>query len=151
MLDLEEEAQRLKGAYDYSGALQARLKLEQLHRQFNEPPVQQSKNLNFIAFLGVHTRNLDEAERAARLCLELYRAVAEKKDEKLATYIMMLAAVLAENRKFEEAVIFGEEAVALFARNHGDNDSFVQYRKRDVERMRNKDTRPYLSGSLRKK
>jgi len=144
MLDLEKEAQDLKEAGDYFGALRLRLKLEQKHQQINECQTQQSRNLNYIAFLAIHTGNVNEAERAARRCLELYRPIAKTHDEKLATYVMMLACVLAESRKFEEAVTIGEEGVAMYAKILGKSNSYVQDCEKRIERMRHNDTRPYL-------
>lgn len=144
MLDLEKRSFDLKISGDYSGALQLRLELELLHSQLNSNPSRQSRNLNQIAYLGVHLGKLREAERAAGRCLEIYRPISVAPDETLATYLFMLAAVLAESGKFDEAVSVGEEAVAIFAERHGEDSSFVQFRKKDIMRMRNKDTAPYL-------
>jgi hypothetical protein len=58
----------------------------------------------------------------------------------------MLSAVLAEQRKFGEAIANAEAAIAIFAHNHGESNSFVEFRRGDVERMRNRDSQPYLDG-----
>jgi hypothetical protein len=143
--DLERQAQNLKWVQrDYVGALHLRLELERLHGRTGASVTQQVKNLNMMAHVAVHAGALGEAERAARKCLELYGPLATDNDERLATYLMMLACVLAERGKFEEAVVHGEQAVAIFRVNHGEQDSFVAYRKLDIERMRAKDCHPCL-------
>jgi tetratricopeptide (TPR) repeat protein len=144
LADIKSEAGRLKMKGRFVDALRLRLQLEELYERHAIGAVEQSLNLNWIASLAVRTGNLDEAERAARKCLEIYRPVATDRDNRLATYLCMLSAVLAERREFDEAVTRGEEAVVLFAQIHGENSSFVQYRRVDIDRMRRKDTRPYL-------
>jgi hypothetical protein len=143
--DLERQAQELKCVHrDYAGALRLRLELERLHGQTGGSVTRQARNLNMMARVAVHAGAFGEAERAARKCLELYRPLAIGSDERLATYLMMLAVVLAEAGKFGEAVVHGERAVAIFTANHGERDSFVADRRRDIERMRAEDTPPYL-------
>jgi hypothetical protein len=143
--DLERRARELKlTCPDYAGALRVRLELEDWHARSGAGVHERTRNLNQLALLAVHAGVLGEAERAARECVELYRPIATERDERLATYVMMLSAVLAEARNFEEAVVHGERAVEMFAAHHGAQDSFVLYRKRDVDRMRAGDTGPYL-------
>jgi 2'-5' RNA ligase len=145
LAEIRKQAEDLKRARKFAEALQLRLELEGLYEQEGVNTLQQSLNLNWIAFLGVHSGNLAEAERAARKCLEVYCPTASVHDqETLATYHMMLSCVLAELRKFEEAVAEGEQALVLFSHFHGEGDSFVQFRKMDIERMRKKDSAPYL-------
>lgn len=141
------QAEELKQQHKYADALRLRLELERLYEREDAGPVEQSLNLNWIAFLGVHSRDLAEAERAARKCVEIYRPVATHRDQHLATYLFMLATVLAEKREFDEAIVPGEEALALFAQFLGESNSFVQYRRKDIERMRQKDTQPYVEDS----
>jgi hypothetical protein len=144
LVEIQQEAARLKMQRRFADALCLRLQLEQLYEQHGVGAKEQASNLNWIASLGVRAGNLEEAERVARKCVEIYRPVSTERDQLLATYISMLSAVLAEKREFDEAVTHGDEAVALFARILGENDSFVQYRRMDVERMRRRDTGPYL-------
>jgi tetratricopeptide (TPR) repeat protein len=137
--DLQSEARRLKAVGDYAGALRLRLQLERLHADGGASAVEQAKNLNQLAHVAVHTGAVQEAERAARKCVELYRPIALEHDETLATYMMMLSVVLAIAGKFEEAVRYGEEALETFKLNHGEHDSFVTDRKKDIERMRRRE------------
>lgn len=143
--EMVRKATQLKLTGDYAGALSLRLELEQLHDKSNVSVEKRTANLNLIAFLAVHSGKLVEAERAARKCLGLYRPVTDAHNEKLSTYINMLACILAEEGRFEEAIANAEEAVVIFSDNHGENSTFVQYRRRDIERMRTKNTQqPYL-------
>ena len=128
----------------YADALRLRLEIEQRKDQTQTGPAEQAKNLNWIAFLAVCAGDLEEAERAAKKCLEVYRIASSEKNEKYATYVMMLAMVLAESGKFDEAIAHGEEAVALFSQLHDEGDSFVEFRKHDIQRMRAKELPPYL-------
>jgi tetratricopeptide (TPR) repeat protein len=144
LASIKKQAEELKLSGKYSDALRLRLALEQLYEQRGFSAVEQSLNLNWIAFLSVHSDNLDEAERAARKCIAVYRPVSANQDETLATYLMMLSLVLAEKRDFDEAIVYGEQAVAIFANIHSDASNFVKARKADITRMRNKTLQPYL-------
>jgi hypothetical protein len=142
---LERRAQELKQvARDHAGALRLRIELEQLHEQCCAGVGERVRNLNYLARAAVFAGQLGEAERAAHKCVELYRPVAAENDETLATYLMMLSCVLAGGGEFDEAVVYGEEAVAIFARNHGERDGFVVDRRRDIRSMRNYEVRRYL-------
>ena len=143
--DLERRAQDLKsGPRDYAGALRLRLELERLQQDDGATLVEKAGNLNQIAHVAVHAGRLAEAERAARQCVAIYRPLTTDRDERLATYLMMLSCVLAEGGQFEEAARVGEEAVAIFVLNHGEQDDFVAARWRDIGRMRASEPRPYL-------
>jgi hypothetical protein len=142
---LREQAIRLNLENDRAGALRLRLELELRLNELGATVVEQTSNLSWIAFFAVCTGNLGEAERAARRCVDLYRPQARgDRDERWATYLMMLADILAEREKFEDAVPYAEAAVAIFAANHGEDSAFVQGRRRDVRRMRARDLGQYL-------
>jgi tetratricopeptide (TPR) repeat protein len=142
--ELEDRASRLKGAGKYPEALAVRLELERVLAEANAPDRDQASNLNMIAYLGACIGRLSDAERAARKSLEIYAPVAKDSDAVLATYTGMLAAVLAESRKFDEAAEYGEKALSLFAQS-GHNTEFMKRRQADVARTRNRDcTQPYL-------
>src|SRR4051794_28633029 len=115
MLDLEREARELKASGKHGDALRLRQEIERGHDRDGVGPVERAVNLNYMAFLAVCVGDLDEAIRAARKCLEVYRTASTEKNEKCATYLMMLSCVLAESGKFDEAIRHGEEAVAVFS------------------------------------
>lgn len=141
---LREQAIRLNLEGDRAGALRLRLELEQRLQELGATVGEQTSNFNWIAFFAVCTGDLGEAERAAKECVELYRPRAGDRDEKWATYLMMLADILAERGKFEDAVPHAEAAVAIFAANHGEDSAFVQGCRRDLRRMRSRDGGQYL-------
>jgi len=140
---MEKQAQYLKSGGNCADALQLRLALERLYDQDGGAIADQSRNLNYIAFIAILLGDAFEAERAARKCVQLYRSSPSDYEE-LATYVMMLSSVLAEGRRFDEAAGYGEEALQLFSRLFGETNSFVQARKADVEDMRHQTIRPYI-------
>jgi hypothetical protein len=144
--ELKEQAQRLKRAGRNSDALFLRLELEQRQSEASMAARERACNLNVIANLAVRTDRFSIAERAARRCLEVYAPIARELDPALATYTGMLAAVLAEARQFDEAVEYGERAIRLFTES-GHDARFLDYRKADIARMRNRDAQPYIERS----
>jgi len=56
----------------------------------------------------------------------------------------MLAGVLAEEGKFQEAIAFAEQGRELYAAFLGDTDSYVQKRRADIDRMRRGNIGSYL-------
>lgn len=141
---IESEALQSKLLGRYAEARALRAELERLHDQAGTDPTEQVKNLNQLAFLAAACAELPEAVRAAEKCLATYRHVPNRRDEVLATYLMMLACVLAEAGRFSEAVPYGEEALSLFGRLHGEQSEFVEFRAKDVESMRQGEVRPYI-------
>jgi hypothetical protein len=97
-----------------------------------------------LTFLAACRGERLEAVRAASKCLALYKEVLEPNPHHFATYVMMLSYVLAEDRQFSEAVAYGEEALMLFTKLHGQDDTFVQGLANDVESMRRAEIRDYL-------
>lgn len=57
---------------------------------------------------------------------------------------MMLAYVLAESGSFNEAAQYGEEALAIFGKLHGEKNQFVKNRAIDIECMKRREVRVYL-------
>jgi len=147
LLEMQERARQLKATGDTAGALRIRKQLEEGLSWCGAEPLVQANNLNQIAFLEMCARNLAGAERAARRCLEIYSPVAREVAERIATYKWMLAGVLAESQKFEEASRMAGEAIEIFAKNHGYDDGFVVDRRTDLEAMRNGQVREYIDVS----
>ena len=141
---LRRQASALKAAGDITGALRLRLELDQLYQTDNANIYQRAENLNYIAYLGLCTGQFDLAELAARESVAIYRPVAANSDEKLATFLFMLSSILAERQKFLEAMVLGQEAIGIFRKNHGDNDSFVRSCELDLQRMSNREVREYI-------
>jgi tetratricopeptide (TPR) repeat protein len=140
---LDEEARRCKWSGRFSEALALRQALEKRYDDLGVEPVLQAKNLNMLAYLAACRGQRSEAVRAASKCLALYKRALEPNPHHLATYVMMLSCVLAENGQFREAVVCGEEALAMFTQLHGRDNSFVQDLAEEVESMRHAEVRDY--------
>ena len=132
------QASTAKHERRFRDALRLRVELDALLTSIDAPLAERCSNLNMMAFLGLQIGDYATAERAARSCVELYQCVDEKKSESWATYLSMLASVLAERGNFDEAVGFGESAFKQFALNHSPNSEFLKYRSLALERMRSK-------------
>ena len=155
---LKSQSNDLKQQGRYQAALELRLEVQRLLRELGSPPNEMALNLNYMAILAAHAGNLDQAERAARECLAVFRPVRSPgkggylklcdrcPDEKLGTYYEVLAWVLAERRQFEEAQASAECSLDYFMRSglHEDGDDFIRGRKCILLRIRNRDTLPYF-------
>lgn len=141
---IARKAQEAKWDGRLADAKALRVELERPQDQAGTRPVERATNLNMLAFVSAASGDPAEAIRAAEKCLEIYLQVPERKEETLATYQFMLAAVFAEAGRFAEAVCHGEESLAAFSRLYGSGDSFVQYRAKDIESMRRGEVRFYL-------
>ena len=139
--DIEDSARRHKQNSDFATALELRLRLEQLIVDCDAD--RRSKNYNWIAFLAVRTGDLQNAVRAARQSLELYSSLVGQPDARLATYTFMLACALASAGQYDEAVSYGERGIELYEKT-GHDPSYVGFRRRDVARMRERETGVYL-------
>ena len=139
--DIEDSARQHKQTGDFENALELRLRLEQLIADCDADRA--SRNYNWIAFLAVHTGDLQSAVRAARQSLELYSPLVDQPDPRLATYTFMLACVLASAGQFDEAVSYGERGIELYETT-GHDPSYVVFCRRDVARMRERESGVYL-------
>lgn len=128
----------------FEEALCARLTLEKAYERSGTERTFQAANLNWIACLAMQLNRRSTAERAARKCVEIYSPICTPNDEKLATYYSMLAAVLAESLKFEEAVDFYKKSIDIFENNHGSDSEFVRDRKSDLNDIRNHQIKYYI-------
>lgn len=80
---------------------------------------------NMLSHLLHQNGRLVEAEEAARHALAAYSDASMPKMETLATYEMKLATILAEQRRFGDAVHFGELAIEHYAEFHHPKDDFL--------------------------
>lgn len=138
---LESLANDKKWKGDYVGAYQVRTQLEEIYAQKSQICKGRVQNLNQLVGLAVRIQESGEALRFARTSAELSSDLTEATK---ANSTMLYAAVLAENRLFNDAVIEAKNAIAMFESLLGVENEFVCYRKRDLVRMQNGDTGPYL-------
>lgn len=130
------QAELLEQRGDHAAALSLLLKYEAAQSQTDRDPYEQAKSLNHIAYLAMLAKDLPQAERSARKCLEVFGPPATHRDEEYAAYLMMLASVLAEQQQFEQAIPLAEEALSHFSNAFGEKSRFVQDRKKDLDRLR---------------
>eukprot|EP00456_Euglypha_rotunda_P062005 TRINITY_DN51_c3_g2_i2.p1 TRINITY_DN51_c3_g2~~TRINITY_DN51_c3_g2_i2.p1 ORF type:complete len:196 (+),score=21.60 TRINITY_DN51_c3_g2_i2:201-788(+) len=90
---------------------------------------------NMLSHLYQLNHQLIEAEAAARKAISTYAIETKPRLERLASYEMKLAIILADQRYFAEAVRYGQSAVAHFSHLHNPPDDFLRARQNDVERM----------------
>ena len=91
---------------------------------------------NMLSHLFQQNGQLAEAEQAARHALTNYANGTQPQMETLATYEMKLAMILAEQRRYSEAVHFGELALAHFLVFHNPEDAFLRAREAEVVMMK---------------
>ena len=138
------QASTAKHERRFRDALRLRVELDALLTSIDAPLAERCSNLNMMAFLGLQIGDYATAERAARSCVELYQCVDEKKSESWATYLSMLASVLAETSRFDEAAGYEERALEIFEQNHGSASDFVKIVAAHLERMRSKSPGFYI-------
>lgn len=142
--ELDSKARQSKQLGRFAEAMTLRQELERHQDQIVADPAERAKNLNQLAFVAAIGGDPSEAVRAAQKCLSNYMQVPKRRDETLATYVMMLAYVLAESGRFCEAVAYGEEALELFMAIYGKENDFVVSRAKDIQCMRIGEARSYL-------
>lgn len=127
-----EEGSRLKDARQRAEALELWLQLEKIQDEHEPDARQRCLHLNRIAYLSLCCSRWAEAERAARKCVELYRSAELPFLKGLPTYLSMLAGVLAERGKFDEAVPFQREANELHKQFLDPDSSYLIWRHIDL-------------------
>lgn len=142
--ELDKLASDAKRVGDYHSSLRWRTELERVLEDVGEDPAEQALNLNSLAYVAVCAGLLEVAERAARKSLEVHCSFTSEESPRFATYLMMLSRVLAEQAKFDEAVLLGERAIEIHRRLLGEENLHVQGTALDVQAMRNKEHRQYL-------
>lgn len=129
------EGQKLKYAFRLAEALEVFLRLEKIQEE-SEPDVgRRALHLNRIASVALRLHRYPEAERAARKCVEIHLAAGLPIDTRYATYLGMLAGVLAERGKLDEAVPFQRESNAIHERFLEPDSSFLMWRRIDLLHM----------------
>jgi|GEM_PF-3253444 len=141
--EIEDEARRAKWT-DWKRALRLRLELDELLDQFSDKPARQANNLNQLAWLAAHCDDSDLAVWAAEKCVAIYSQIPDRSNSALATYLMMLASMLAEADRFEEAIPCAQSATALHADLLGETNDFVVACRQRIEDMRNQVVRHYI-------
>lgn len=106
------------------------------HAQQSGRVLDVSNAWNMLSHLLQQNGQLSEAEAAARQALSTYGNELLPRLETLATYEMKLALILAEQRRFEEAVPFGELAIEHFSDFHDLQSDFLTARTASVDSIK---------------
>lgn len=107
--------------------------LEVLQRSGNIRDI--SNAWNMLSHLYHLNHELIAAESAARNALSIYAIETHPRLETLATYEMKLAIILADQRRFAEAVSNAQSAIEHFSDFHNPPDDFLIARQLDMARM----------------
>ena len=133
--ELHSKRSDLKNQGRFAEAIPIQREILELAQQSG--PVRDISNAwNMLSHLLQQNGQLSEAETAARQALSTYANESLPRLETLATYEMKLAWILAEQRRFEEAVPFGELAIEHFSDFHDQQSDFLKARKNDVDSMK---------------
>ena len=89
-----------------------------------------------LASLYYQTQQYEPAEEAAIKSIDNYDPNKLHAEEHLATYKFLLARILAAQKRFVEAVEFGEKALQHFSVFHNPPTEFLGLRTVEVEKMR---------------
>ena len=90
---------------------------------------------NYLSGLYLQVGRHSDAEIAALEALENYHNEPNPNDERVACFELVIAQVLAAQKRFAEAVPFGKSAIEHYAVFHNPPDNFLLSVIRDVELM----------------
>jgi tetratricopeptide (TPR) repeat protein len=90
---------------------------------------------NYLAMLYYKSGQYSDAENAARQSLAKYEEEPEPGDEVIGTYKMLLAEILAAQRRFGEAVAVAESAAQHYSVFHNPPDEFLLRMKAELDLM----------------
>ena len=90
---------------------------------------------NYLSMLYYRAGYYAAAEHASRESIAVYRQESKPNDETIACYEMLLAQILAAQQRFDDAVVYGTEAVRHYSSFHDPPDDFLIQRQADVDRM----------------
>ena len=90
---------------------------------------------NYLSMLYYRSGSHTEAEQASRESIAVYLNDPSPVDETMACYEMLLAQILASQKKFDAAVACGKTALKLYSTFHDPPDKFLAGIKKKVDLM----------------
>lgn len=136
---LYHDAEGLRHAKDYARLLPVCVAILEEYESHGGDRKRIGGALNYLSALCLRLNRLFEAESYARRSIATIDPQwpdSPASSESLATYRFLLARVLSVQGRFDEAVVEASAAIALFERGHSPDDSFLAYRRRDLEYMK---------------
>lgn len=121
--ELKVLATRYRDDSDFSKAIA--LLEEAVSLEGGAPPAELALMFNMLAALFLKCRNLECAEQAARESIKVEKELVEDGSEEFATYCVMLAKILCEQSRFQEASKWSETALLTFSKLRGEGDAYV--------------------------
>lgn len=136
---LRHELHNLSLYGDWEEKLRIRI---QMHKCFSREKNERERTFN-LAHVAIWHRRVGNCGKAIQVARRASEMNAGKMNASEATSYMLLAMILTECRKFEQAVPIAERALSLFESTGHDKD-FLAARRSDLERMKQKDTTLHL-------
>lgn len=135
--DLSRRAGELKLARDFTGMLPLREEIASILEEAGADPKRVANALNYLAALNLQLKRYSVAETYARRSVFYYEEHGAEDREALATYVQLLAWILAFQGRYEEAIPCAERAIAEYSVFHTPDDDFLTQRKAELEDLRN--------------
>lgn len=129
----------LKDAKDYRGAIPVQIEIIGLLEKGRSPQPQLMRAHNHASVLYLQSALYNAAEHHARIALRMVGSQTAKDLESRGCYHWALAQILAAQSRFDEAVIFAENAVRDYGSSgfHAPPDEFLSRICFETDRMRN--------------
>lgn len=134
--ELHRRAAECKRWRDFAGVISLREEISRILEEDGASVKALASSWNYLAAGNLALKRYAEAEHYARKSVSYYEGHDGSCRETLATYLGLLARILACQRKFDEAVMVGERAVTEYSVFHGHQGDYVIARKADVEEYR---------------
>ncbi|MEZ6135547.1 MAG: tetratricopeptide repeat protein [Pirellulaceae bacterium] len=90
---------------------------------------------NYLSVLYLNVARYEDAESAARAALTTFKNEPDPSDETIACYELVLSRILAAQKRFNEAVLFGNAAIKHYSVFHDPPDDFLLSVQKDVDSM----------------
>lgn len=137
---LRHELHRLSLYGDWAEKLRVRI---QMHKRYSH-----DKNVRDRTFNLAHIAKLHRCVGSCRMAILVARRAAALNAGKMnsceATSFMLLACILADCQRFQEAVPIAEHALLIYESHTKRSQEYLAARRSEIERMRREDTGLYL-------
>ncbi|MCA8988137.1 MAG: tetratricopeptide repeat protein [Planctomycetaceae bacterium] len=134
--ELTRRAGELKLARDFTGMLPLREEIASILEEAEADSKRVADALNYLAALNLQLERYSVAETYARRSVVYYEEHGAENREALATYVHLLAMILAFQGRYEEAIPYAERAITEYSVFHTPDDDFLTRRKAQLEDLR---------------
>lgn len=134
--DLHSRAHELKLKRDFVGMLPIREEIARVLEEARAGAKQVGNALNYLGALNLQLKRYAVAETYARRSISYFQEHGGQDHEVLATYIQLLAWILAFDGRFADAIPLAEKAIIEYSVFHSPEDDFLTRRKAELEDLR---------------